>query len=209
MPTSIRETGARGRTRRAILSAAASVLSRRRDATLADIAAAADVGRSTLQRYFPDREELVSAVIEDSLRRLDEALKEARIDEGPPLEALRRLVSAMLDVGDHVLFLYGDPRITDALAAQDSPDPAAEEIKRLIQFGQEEGVVDPDVSGDWIEHVLWAHVSAGCTAVSTGKLPRHGASAWVIHTLENGIGTRTTRRPPPDTLTDPTHEGRS
>ncbi|GAA2459564.1 TetR/AcrR family transcriptional regulator [Streptomyces macrosporus] len=192
MSSTIRETGARGRTRRAILDAAASVLSRRRDATLAEIAAAADVGRSTLQRYFPDREELVSAVVEDSLQRLDEALQEARIDEGPPLDALRRLVTAMLDVGDHVLFLYGDPRITDAIAARGGPDPAAEEIKRLIRRGQAEGAVDPEVSGDWIEHVLWAHVSAGCTAVSRGKLPRHGASAWVVRTLENGIGARTT-----------------
>lgn len=65
MVSSMRESGARGRTRRAILGAAASVLSRRRDATLADIAAA-EVGRSTLQRYFPDREMLLSAVVEDS-----------------------------------------------------------------------------------------------------------------------------------------------
>ncbi|MFF5676360.1 TetR/AcrR family transcriptional regulator [Streptomyces hygroscopicus] len=191
MVSSIRESGARGRTRRAILGAAASVLSRRRNATLADIAAAADVGRSTLQRYFPDREVLVSAVVEDSLQRLDESLKEARIDQGPPLEALRRLVVAMLDVGDHVLFLYGDPRIIEAIVARGGPDPAAEEIRRLIRRGQAEGIVDPEVSWDWIEHVLWAHVSAGCTAVSRGKLPRHGASAWVIRTLENGIGART------------------
>ncbi|MDN3265741.1 TetR/AcrR family transcriptional regulator [Streptomyces sp. CSDS2] len=185
------ETGVRGRTRRAILNAAASVLSRRRDATLADIAAGAEVGRSTLQRYFPDREELVSAVIEDCLRLLDESLKAAHIDKGPPLDALRRLVTAMLDAGDQVLFLYGDPRISEAITARGGPDPAAEEIGRLIRRGQAQGVLDPDVSSDWIEHVLWAHVSAGCTAVSRGKLPRHGAASWVIRTLENGIGTRT------------------
>ncbi|MFD0267411.1 TetR/AcrR family transcriptional regulator [Streptomyces sp. NPDC127106] len=192
MVGSMYESGARSRTRRAILGAAASVLSRRRDATLADIAAAAGVGRSTLQRYFPDRELLVSAVVEHSLQRLGESLKEARIDEGPPLQALRRLVVAMLDVGDHVLFLYGDPRITRAVAARGGPDPATDEIGQLIRRGQAEGLLDAEVSGDWIEHVLWAHVSAGCTAVSGGTLPRHGASAWVIRTLENGIGARTT-----------------
>ncbi|MFC5144690.1 TetR/AcrR family transcriptional regulator [Streptomyces aureoversilis] len=185
------ESGARGRTRRAILGAAASVLSRRRNATVADIAAAADVGRSTLQRYFPDREMLVSAVVEDSLQRLGESLKEARIHQGPPLQALRRLVVAMLDVGDHVLFLYGDPRITEAVAGRDGSDPAAEEIRRLIRRGQAEGLLDAEVSSEWIEHVLWAHVSAGCMAISGGTLPRHGASAWVIRTLESGIGART------------------
>ncbi|WP_328407359.1 TetR/AcrR family transcriptional regulator [Streptomyces violaceus] len=192
MVSSMRESGARGRTRRAILGAAASVLSRRRDATLADIAAAADVGRSTLQRYFPDREMLLSAVVEDSLHRLDESLKEARIGQGPPLQGLRRLVVAMLDVGDHVLFLYGDPRITQAVAARGGPDPAAGEIGLLIGRGQAEGLLDTEVSVEWIEHVLWAHVCAGCMAVSGGTLPRHGASAWVIRTLENGIGARAT-----------------
>lgn len=190
MVSSMRESGVRSRTRRVILGAAASVLSRRRDATLADIAAAADVGRSTLQRYFPDREMLVAAVVEHSLHLLDESLKEARIEQGPPLQALRRLVVAMLDVGDHVLFLYGDPRITQAVAARSGPDPASREIARLLRRGQAEGLLDAEVSVEWIEHVLWAHVCAGCMAVSGGTLPRHGASAWVIRTLENGIGAR-------------------
>ncbi|MFI6376514.1 TetR/AcrR family transcriptional regulator [Streptomyces sp. NPDC050546] len=192
MVSSMRESGVRGRTRRVILEAAASVLSRRCDATLADLAAAADVGRSTLQRYFPDREMLVSAVVEHSLHRLEESLHEARIEQGPPLQALRRLAVAMLDVGDHVLFLYGDARITQAVAARSDPEPAAREIGRLIRRGQAEGLLDAEVSAEWIEHVLWAHVCAGCMAVSGGTLPRHGASAWVIRTLENGIGARDT-----------------
>lgn len=192
MSSATGETGARGRTRHAILGAAAAVLSGRRDAPLSDIAAAAGVGRSTLQRYFPDRDKLVAAVIEDCLRRLDEALKDARIDQGSPRDALRRLVTAMLDVRNQVLFLYGDPRITEVIDVRDEPDPAAEEIDRLIRRGQAEGVLDPEVSSDWITHVLWAHVSAGCTAINEGKLPRHGASEWVIRTLENGIGAQHT-----------------
>ncbi|UED83512.1 TetR/AcrR family transcriptional regulator [Streptomyces profundus] len=181
--------GVRGRTRRAILDAAVTELSRRHDATLAVIAAAAGVGRSTLQRYFPDRELLISAVVQDSLRRLDVALTEARIEEDPPLAALRRLVSAMVDVGDAVLFLYGDPRVTDAITVPEGPDPAADRIGALIRRGQEAGVLDREVSAEWIEHVLWAGISAGCTAVGSGLLPRPGASASVIRTLENGVGT--------------------
>lgn len=98
----------------------------------------------------------------------------------------------MLDVGDHMLFLYGDPRITQAVATRGGPDPAAGEIGRLIGRGQAEGLLDMEVGVEWIEHVLWAHVCAGCMAVSGGTLPRHGASAWVIHTLETGIGARAT-----------------
>src|SRR5919112_916010 len=83
--------GVRSRTRRAILGAAASVLARDRSATLANIAEAAEVGRSTLHRYFPDREGLLEAVVEDSLETLDRAVAEAALDQGPPLEAMRRL----------------------------------------------------------------------------------------------------------------------
>ncbi|MFE5953571.1 TetR family transcriptional regulator [Streptomyces massasporeus] len=97
----MRVSGVRGRTRRAILHAAASVLSRRRDATPADIAAAADVGRSSLQRYFPDRE--------DCLHRLAASLQEARIDQGPPSQGLRRVDRARA-VGPCVRGLYGGQR---------------------------------------------------------------------------------------------------
>ncbi|MET9683814.1 TetR/AcrR family transcriptional regulator [Streptomyces coeruleorubidus] len=179
MSSAPRETGARARTRRATLSAAANVLCRRRDATLAEIAT--DVGRSTLQRYFLDREKLASAVVEDSLQRLEHSLKKARTDESPPMDALRQLVTAMLDVGDRVLFLYGDPRITDALAEPDGPDPAAEEFGRLIRHGQAARALDPEVSSDWIEQVMWAHVSSGCVATNRGNChvtaPPHGSSA--------------------------------
>src|SRR5687767_12468214 len=105
------ETGVRGRTRRAILAAAAATLARDRAATLADIAAAAEVGRSTVQRYFAEREDLVKAVTEDSLRVLGEATEEAGIGRGEPGEAMRRLVAAMLSVAERVLYLYGDAEI--------------------------------------------------------------------------------------------------
>ena len=49
------EGGPRTRTRRAILEAAMVVLAENGTASLADIASAAEVGRSTLHRYFPER----------------------------------------------------------------------------------------------------------------------------------------------------------
>jgi AcrR family transcriptional regulator len=177
------ESGVRGRTRHAILAAAATALARDRAATLADIAAVADVGRSTLQRYFPDREELLGAVVADSLRAVGQAAAEAALDHGPPLEAMRRLVTAMVDVGDRVLFLYGDPRVVE----QAGDTGGSPEVVRLIERGQAAGAFDPDVDAAWIEHVLWALVYAGCDAAGRGTLPRHAAAATVIRTFENGI----------------------
>jgi AcrR family transcriptional regulator len=179
--------GVRGRTRHAILSAAASVLARDRAATLADIADAADVGRSTLHRYFPDRQELIDAVIEDSLRALGQAVEEAALDQGPPLEAMRRLVAAMVGVGDRLLFLFGDPRV---LEGREEPAASDRPVIELVERGQAQGVFDPEVGAEWIEHVLWALVYTAAEEVSTGRLPRHGVTATVIRTFENGIRTR-------------------
>jgi len=182
------ESGTRGRTRRAILSAAASVLARDRAATLPEIAEAADVGRTTLHRYFPDRETLINTAVEDSVQAIGRAVAEAQIDQGPPLEAMRRLVMAHLNVGDRLMFLFGDPHIMRGHgvvepAEPPGPDPMIE----LIERGQHEGVFDPQVSAEWIQHVLWALVCTGIEEVEKGRTPRHGVASTVIRTLENGI----------------------
>jgi AcrR family transcriptional regulator len=185
--TETAESGTRSRTRRAILSAAASALARNRAATLADIADAADVGRSTLHRYFSDREELVNAVVEDSLRVVGQSMREAALDQGTPLEAMRRLVAALVDSGDRLLFLFGDPRVLAGVRSDDGLDPAGQPVIDLIERGQAEGVFDRQVSAAWIQHALWALVYTGCEAVGKGEVPRHGVTSTVIRTFENGI----------------------
>ncbi|HEX4245606.1 MAG TPA: TetR family transcriptional regulator, partial [Acidimicrobiales bacterium] len=62
----------------AILDAAALVLSDKGDtASMEDVAAAAGVGRATIYRYFPSRDDLLSALtelaIDDTHRRIMEA----------------------------------------------------------------------------------------------------------------------------------------
>jgi AcrR family transcriptional regulator len=179
------ESGVRGRTRRAILDASAAALARDRAATLADIAAAAGVGRSTLQRYFPDRVALLNAVVTDSLRAVGQATADAALGEGSPLEAMRRLITAMVGAGDRVLFLYGDPRVLDR-DGETAADGSAEVI-RLIERGQAAGVFDPQVGAAWIAQVLWALVYAGCDAAGRGTLPRPAAAATVIRAFESGV----------------------
>ena len=181
-------SGTRGRTRRAILSAAASVLARNRSATLPEIAAAAEVGRTTLHRYFPDRDGLISAAIADSLEAIGQAVAEAQIDQGPPREAMRRLVMAHLDVGDRLMFLFGDPHVMRGHGVVEPDEPhRPDPMIELVERGQAEGVFDRQVSAEWIQQVLWALVYTGIEEVEKGRMPRHGVAATVIRTLENGI----------------------
>lgn len=181
-------SGSQARTRRAILSAAASVLARNRAATLPEIAQAADVGRTTLHRYFPDRESLITAAVEDSVQATGQAVAEAETDRGSPLEAMRRLVVAHLDVGDRLMFLFGDPHIMRRYGvAEPAEPPGPDPVIELIERGQAEGCFDPQVSAEWIQQVLWALVYTGIEQVEAGRMSRHGVAATVIRTLVNGI----------------------
>ncbi|MGK5551489.1 TetR/AcrR family transcriptional regulator [Actinomadura kijaniata] len=191
MSATAAESGTRNRTRQAILDAAARVLGRNHRATLADVAREADVGRSTLHRYFSDRDELMRAVVVDSLLTVERATRDAAPDQGPTREALHRLIAAMVEIGDRVIFLWGDPRVL-ADHAPECPDgtslPADPHAAlRLIRRGQQEGVLDPTVPAEWIQNVLWGLVYTGVEAADQGVIPRHGVTAMVIRTLENGF----------------------
>jgi AcrR family transcriptional regulator len=183
-------SGVRTRTRSAILAAAASVLARDRTATLSDIAEASGVGRTTLHRYFPDRESLIEAAVKDSIQAIQQSVTEAVLDQGPPLDAMRRAVAAMVAVGDRLMFVFGDPSVLEGYGAGGGAAPPDDPVIDLIRRGQAEGVFDPEVSASWIQHVLWVLVYRGCEDADSGELPRHGVTATVIRTLENGIHAR-------------------
>jgi AcrR family transcriptional regulator len=184
------KTSVRSRTRGAILAAAASVLARDRAATLPDIAEAAGVGRTTLHRYFPDRESLIEAAVEDSIQAIYQSVAEAALQQGPSMDAMRRAVAAMVAVGDRLMFVFGDPRLLQGYRAPDGVVPPSDPVLDLIERGQAEGAFDPEVSASWIQHVLWVLVYRGCEDADSGELPRHGITATVIRTLENGIHVR-------------------
>ena len=182
------ESATRRRTRQAIIDAGATLLIRRRDATFADIAQAADTSRSTVHRYFGDRTELLQAIVADSLETIGAATENARIQDGPTLEAMRRLIAAFLDIGDRIRFLFADP----AFAAQ---HPAVADLAKtdgpvieLIRRGQAEGVLAATLSPHWIERTVWSLIYAASEAVEEEALTRHEALATLQRTIERGIG---------------------
>lgn len=105
------ESGARERTRRAILDAAMLVLADHPTAALGDIAAAAGVGRSTVHRYYPERTDLLRALARHVHDLSNAAIERADPTSGPVDAALRRVVESQLDLGPIVLFVYYEPSI--------------------------------------------------------------------------------------------------
>jgi hypothetical protein len=104
---------------------------------------------------------------------------------------MRRLVAAMVEAGDRIMFLWGDPRVLAEYGPEPSEDDADhtadDPVLRLIERGQAEGAFDPGLPAAWIQHTLWSLVFTGVEDADKGLLPRHGVAATVIRTFENGI----------------------
>lgn len=165
------------------MDAAIEVLGSRPSASLGEVADAAGVGRSTVHRYFPDRSALVAAMFDDTIEAMQRGFDEAALDQGTPVEALRRLVHAFFEFGPRMMFLFSelaeDQWNNEALERTQWP------VGALFARGQAQGHFDPELSIDWIIRVLWHLMSAGWEAVNEGALRKHEAIANLIRTMEN------------------------
>ncbi|MCX2968891.1 MULTISPECIES: TetR/AcrR family transcriptional regulator [Streptomyces] len=179
--------GTTARTRRAILDAALAVLTEDRTASLSEIARAAEVGRSTLHRYFPDRAALVSALFEDASQATARTIEEAALDRGTPAEALRRLVPALFELGPRVNFLFNETQVTDATWDTEAWEKAHWPVGALYERGRAQGYFDTGIDVDWFIRCLWYLTSAGWEAMGEGVLAKHEAVARVTRTLERGV----------------------
>lgn len=176
------EGGPRSRTRKAILDAAMSVLAENPAASLGDISVAADVGRSTLHRYFAERTDLLRAVALHVHALSNAAIEHAEPDCGPPVDALRRVVECQLELGPIVPFVYNDPSINadpDLAAALDTGD---EVIVEVLDRAATEGAAGPP---GWPRLVFWALLDAGYAAAKQGT-PRVQVVDAIMASLTQG-----------------------
>jgi TetR/AcrR family transcriptional regulator, repressor for lfrA len=175
--------GARSRTRKAILDAAMSVLATNPAASLADIATAADVGRSTLHRYFSERSDLLHALARHVHDMSNAAIEHAEPDCGPPVEALRRVVECQLDLGPIVPFIYNEPTIAADPAMAAMLDTGDEVIVDVLNRASMRGSAGPP---DWPRLVFWALLHAGYEAIKLNSAPRVQIVDAIMASLTEG-----------------------
>jgi TetR/AcrR family transcriptional regulator, mexCD-oprJ operon repressor len=124
-------------TRRRILLAAARVLAEREAASMADIAAAAEITRGTLYRYFPARESLIQALEAAANEEAWRRLEEANLDQVPVEEGLARATRALVTVGEDFIVLLRERR---------PPEPGfTPPLAALLERGREGGQIRTDV----------------------------------------------------------------
>jgi len=78
----------------AILDATEELLAQRGQATISAVAKHSGVSRVTVYAHFPTSEALLEAAVERAVRETMGALHAVRLGDGPPAEALDRLLAA-------------------------------------------------------------------------------------------------------------------
>jgi AcrR family transcriptional regulator len=158
------------RNRDAILDAALSALSRDMEASMAEIAAAAGIGRVTLYGHFSSREELVDAVFARTMQRAEAQL--AGLDlTGDAAAALDRLVRSSWRVVAEFQSILGAAELAlggeRVRAYHDQP---MARVENLIARGQAEGGFRVDQPTAWLTACFYAVLHAGAAELRAGRL---------------------------------------
>jgi AcrR family transcriptional regulator len=172
----------RARTRRAILDAAVRVLSANNAAPLGAVAAEAGVGRTTLHRYFPERDDLVKALSADALQRASAATQRARLEEGPAREALERLCQELFELDDLLTLIFNDPQLMSTPDWQEESE-TDRALMGLIERGQADGTIDPTLPSSWLQYLVWALLYTVWEHSRHTQAPRHEALSLCLRTL--------------------------
>ena len=167
----------------AILDAAATTLAAQGEAaTLGDVARAAGVARSTLYRYFPTREALLTALAAEGARNIDSRLAEMMESSIPVPEALARLTRALLTVGaKYVALTTMRPKPPGATNTE-----LTSRLAQLFRRGINDGTLRKDLDPQALASIYGDLVNGAITRSATNSTRTEQASALILSVLLDG-----------------------
>ena len=179
-----RGTALQDRARTTILDAAAKILAERGDAvSLADVANAAGVARSTLYRYFPTRDALLAALTETGAREVESRLAEVLDSAIPIPDALARLTRALLAVGTKYIALT---------TLRPKPDDSgnsglATGLVQLFRRGIDDGTFRKDLDPAALASIYGDLVNGAITRSARSNTSVESASALIVSIILDGV----------------------
>lgn len=167
----------------AILDAATDCLAGDPETSVADIAAAAGVGRITLYGHFKTRAELVDAVLARTVQRADVIL--GATDTGDdPRDALARLVASSWQIVHQFRnILLAAQRELPAERIRGVHDPILRRVQSLIARGQRTGAFRSDLPRQWLITTAFSLMHAAAEDAAAGRVNADDAARLITATL--------------------------
>jgi AcrR family transcriptional regulator len=130
-----------------------------------DVAQAARVGKGTLYRYFPSKEDLYLGVVAEAFDLLIRRLERVEAEELPAAHAFTRMIEAIVDTfARHLPFFrllqQGEARLflRKKQVVRARRDRIADGLARLLARGAQTGVfrkVDPETGPSMLIGLVW------------------------------------------------------
>jgi AcrR family transcriptional regulator len=156
----------------------------RPQATMADIARAAGVGRVTLYAHFPSREQLLIAALGRAIAEVDAALEANTSDTAHADQALSGLIRSSWQVLDrHRTLFEAAHRSLDHQQLRKHHDPAMARFENLIARGQTEGRFRADLPRSWLVAIVFSLLHTAAQEVNSGRMRPTDAAEILEATL--------------------------
>jgi AcrR family transcriptional regulator len=171
-----------------VIRAAVHLLAERPEASMRDIADASGLGRTTVYRHFPRRQDLVEAIYLEVLAEARAAVDAALAQGGPALEVLRGLGPRLVAIGDRYRFLDTHPELRErALAGEGEADDPLPGFLRRAQAG---GEVRDDLPVAWMIAALRGLAVVAMVEVGAGRVTADEAGRHVGETFAAAVAPR-------------------
>lgn len=172
------------RNRAKILAAVVTAIRKNADASVADIATEAGVGRMTLYGHFTTRAELIEAALVDSLERGEEVLAEVPLD-GDASEAFSRLIRSSWVLLDHSrALLVAAQRELPAARIREMHEASEARMRGLLERGQREGAFRTDLPVSWLLTTTHVVMNGAAEEITAGRLDPDDASHCIDAILQ-------------------------
>jgi AcrR family transcriptional regulator len=155
---------------------------------MAEIARRAGVVRATVYMHFPTRESLLDAVMEDAVRQVAEATREAQPTHGEPEEAVERVLRATWHkLSDFQTLLAINTSRLSAKELHRRHQPVMTLFVPLIERGQKKGVFRSDLPVAWHLAMIRAIAHAASAELRSGRIDESQVEDALIATAKNAL----------------------
>lgn len=168
-----------------IIVAAIKVFTKNPAAPLEEVAQAAKVGRTTLHRYFQNREALVVAITADCNERIQQAVVRAKLHEGRGIDALYRLCHELFEVGDLLLLFAQLPQAMPAGMTQSQR--VDKQISDAVARGHRDKTLEPSFDVLWIQNLLWTLIYSSWEHMNLAGMKKHDCLSLLLLTFKKAV----------------------
>ncbi|MFF8670609.1 TetR/AcrR family transcriptional regulator [Streptomyces sp. NPDC015242] len=175
--------------RRRILDVALAELLRDPDASMDQIARAAGVVRRTVYGHFPNREALISTLVDEAVEALAAAHAAGREGVGDPAEAVARSVLAVWEIADRYRLLIALAQRTVTMQGiRERLAPVRETATGMLRRGLDEGVFSSPLPAPALAYVHEQMLVALMEAVNDGLVAAREAGRCAAVTILTAAG---------------------